>query len=89
MYKREYCVLIIMCLLMVGMQTGAASLENSMEVPLKVASRATLQPGNCTPNYLPQRYKCSDPKEHLHPNVHRSKVHNSQTVERAEMSINR
>ena len=31
---------------------------------------------------LPQRYKCSDPKGHLHPNVYSSNVHNSQTLER-------
>ena len=36
--------------------------------------------------YLPQRYKCSDLKGDLHPNVYSSNVHNSQTVERAQMS---
>ena len=37
----------------VGMQAGAATLENSMEVPQKVDNRATLQPSNCTTGYLP------------------------------------
>ena len=75
--------------LLVGMQAGAATLENSMEVPQKVENRATLWPSNCTTGYLPQRYKCSDLKGHLHPNVHSSNVHNSQTMERAQLSIDR
>ena len=74
--------------LLVGMQAGAATLENSMEVPQKVENRATLQLSNCT-RYLPQRFKCSDPNGHLHPNVHSNNVHNSQTMEKAQMSINR
>ena len=40
--------------LLVGMQAGAATLENSMEVPQKVKNRAILQ------------FKCSDLKGHLH-----------------------
>ena len=72
-----------------GMQTGAAAVENSMEVPQKVGNRATLQPSNCTTGYLPQRYTCSDRKGHLHPNVYGSGVHNSQTVEGAKISFNR
>ena len=55
--------------LLVGMQAGATPLEKSMEVPQKVENRATLQLSNCTTGYLPQRYKGSDPKGHLHPNV--------------------
>ena len=71
--------------LFVGMQADTDTLENSMEVPQNVENRATLRPSNCTTRYLPQRYKGSDPKRHLNPNVHSSNVHNSQTVERAEM----
>ena len=69
--------------LLVGTQAGAATLENSMEVPQKVENRAILLPSNCTIGYLPQRYKRSDPKGHLSPNVYSSNVHNSQTMERA------
>ena len=36
-----------------------------------------------------KRYKCSDPKGHVHPNVYSSNVHNNQTMERTQMSINR
>ena len=38
--------------LLVGMQVGAATLENSMEVPQKVENRAKLGPSNCTIGYL-------------------------------------
>ena len=53
--------------LLEGMQVSAATLENSMEVPQEVENRAALLASNCTTRYLPQRYKCSDPKGHLHP----------------------
>ena len=75
--------------LLVGMQVGAATLENSVEVPQKVKNKATLQPSNCATGYLSQRYKCSDLKGYLHPNINSSNVHNSQTVEEAQMSIDR
>ena len=74
--------------LLVGMQASEATLENSIEVPQKAKNRATLRPSNCTTGYLPQRYNCSDLKGYVHPNVYSNNVHNSQTMERAEMSIN-
>lgn len=36
-----------------------------------------------------QRTQCSDLKGPKHPNVHSSDVHKSQTVERAQMSVDR
>ena len=75
--------------LLVGMQAGTATLENSMEVPQKVENTAILGPSNCTTGYLPQRYKCNDLKEHMHPNVYSNNIYNSQTMEKASMSINR
>ena len=76
-------------ILLVGKQAAAATPENSVEVPQKVENKATLWPSNYTTRYLPQRYKRSDLKGHLHPNVYSSNVHNSQTIERAQMSIDR
>ena len=46
--------------LLVGMQTGAATLGNSVEVPQKI--RTTLQPRNCTTRYLSKGYKSADLK---------------------------
>ena len=42
--------------LLVGMQTGTATLENSMEVPQKTKNRTTLRPSNCTTRYLSRGY---------------------------------
>ena len=43
---------------LVGMQTpGAATLENSMEVPQKIKNRTTLRPSKCTTRYLPKGYR--------------------------------
>ena len=75
--------------LLVGMQTGAATLESNMEVPQEVKNRLPYHPNGGTTRYRPQRHKCSDLKGHLHPNVYSSNVHNRQTMERAQMSINR
>ena len=73
--------------LLMGMQTGIATLENSGEVPQEVKNRATLRPRNCTTGYLPQRYRHSEMPGHLHLNVHSRDVHNSQTVEGAMMPL--
>ena len=75
--------------LLVGMQAGAAALENSMEVPQEARNRATLWASNCTSRYLPQMYKRNDLKGHIHPIVYSSNAHNSQTMERAKMPIDR
>ena len=37
----------------------------------------------------PQRHRCSETLERLHPDVYSSNVHNSQTVEGASVSIER
>ena len=37
--------------------TGAATLENSMEIPEKIKNRATLRPSNCTTRYLSKGYR--------------------------------
>ena len=74
--------------LLVGMQTGTATLENNMEVPQKIKNRNTLQPRNCTTRNLSKGYKSDDLKGHMHPNVYSSTINNSQIMERVQMSIN-
>ena len=74
--------------LLVGMQTDAATLENSMEVPQKIKNRTTLRPSNYTTRYLSKGYGYAVSKGHMHPNVYSSTVNNSQSMERAQMSIN-
>ena len=75
-------------MLLVRMQAGTATLENSSKIPQN-RNRTTLGHSNCTARYLPKRYKCSDLKEHMFPNVYSSNIHNSQTMERAQMSFDR
>ena len=75
--------------LLVGMWTGAATLENCVAVPQRVKNRPALWPSNCTVGDLPQRYKCNKMSGHLHPDVYSSNVHNSQTVEGASVSTDR
>ena len=70
------------------MQAGIATLENSMEVPQKTKNRNTLRPSNCTTRYLSKGYMYAVSKGHMHPNVYSSTIYNSQSMERAQMSIN-
>ena len=73
--------------LLVGMQAGAAALENSLEVPQKTKNRTTLWPSNCTTRHLSKGYRCAVSKGHVHHHVYSRTIHNSQSMERAQMSI--
>ena len=72
---------------LVGMQTGTATLENSMEFPQKIKNRTTLWPQNCTTRYLSKGYRYAVSKGHTYPNVYSSTLNNSQRMEGAQMSI--
>ena len=69
------------------MRAGAATLENSMEIPQKTKNRTTLRPSNYTTRHLSTGYRCAVLKGHMHPNVYSSTINNSQSMERAQMSI--
>ena len=45
---------------LVGMQTGAAPLENSVEIPQKINNRTTLRPSNSTARNLSKGYRSAD-----------------------------
>ena len=70
-----------------GMQTGASTVENSMEVPQKIKKRTTLQPRNCNARYLSKGYRSAVLKRHMHPNVYHRAINNSQTMERAQCPL--
>ena len=70
-----------------GMQAGAATLENSIEVPQKTLNRTTLRPSNCTTRYLSKGYRRAISKGHMHPHVYSSTIDNSQSMERVQRSI--
>ena len=68
--------------LLVGMQTGVVTLENSVEVPQKIKNRTTLRLRNSTARNLSKGYRSADAQGHLYPNVYSSTL-NSQIMERA------
>ena len=85
--RQDLCIK-MSALLLVGIQTGIATLENRMEFPQKGKNRTTLWPGNCITRYLYRGHKSGDSKGHMHPNVYSSTINNSQIMERVQMSVN-
>ena len=61
-----------------GIQYGGSS---------KIKNRTTLRPSNCTTRHLSTGYRCAVSKGHMHPQVYSSTINNSQSMERAQMSI--
>ena len=53
--------------LLVAMQAGAATLENSMEVPQKIKNKTTSWLSNSITRYLSKGYRCAVSKRHMHP----------------------
>lgn len=73
--------------LLVGTQTGTATLENGVEAPQEVANRATVGYRNHTTGCLPKGYKNSNSKGYMDPCVHCSMIYNGQDTEAAQVSI--
>ena len=65
--------------LLVGMQTSTATMENSVEIPLKTGNRTALRPSNPTAGHTHRGNQ--NGKRHMYPNVHHSTVYNSQDME--------
>ena len=65
--------------LLVGMQTGAATVENSMQVPQNLKIEPPYNPAIAllTTAYLPKEYRNTNSKEYMHPNVYSSITYNS------------
>ena len=75
--------------LLVGMQRGAATLENTTEFAQKVKNRITLQASKCTTRHLPIGCKKYRFQEIYASSVHSSIIYESQIMERAQMSMDR
>ena len=75
--------------LLVGMQTGAATIENSMEFPQKTKNGTAFWPSNYTTAIISLEPWNTNPKEPMHPNVHRSIIYNSQVLEATYVSISK
>ena len=71
--------------LLVGMQTSTATMENSVEIPLKTGNRTAIWPSNPTAGHTHQGNQ--NWKKQVYPNVHCSTVYNNQDMEATLMSI--
>ena len=65
--------------LLVGMQTGTATMENRVEITLKTGNRTAIRPRNPTAGHT--HHGNQNRKRHMYPSVHCSTVYNSQDME--------
>ena len=56
--------------LLVGMQTGAATVESSMEIPQKIKNGSAFQPSDPTSGNISKGTQNTNSKEHKHTDVH-------------------
>ena len=63
------------------MQAGAATMENSVEFPLKITKGTAFQPGNSTAGTIRWESSNTNSKEPMQPNVQGSTIYNSQVLE--------
>ena len=73
--------------LLVGMQTSTATMENTVEIPLKIWNRTAIWCSNSTAGHTHRGNQ--NWKRHMYPNVHFSTVYNSQDMEATYMYISR
>ena len=67
--------------LLEGMQTGAATVESSMEIPQKIENRSAFWPSNPTSENISKGTQNTNSKEHKHPCVYCSVIYNCQDME--------
>ena len=75
--------------LLVGMQTGAATVESSVEIPQKIKNGSAFWPSNPTSRNISKGTQNTNSKEHKPPYVHCSIIYNRQDMEAAQVSISR
>ena len=67
--------------LLVTLLTGAATMENSMEVLQKIKNRTSIGVSNFTFGYLPKENNNTNLKRYMHSNVHCNIIYNNQDME--------
>ena len=67
--------------LLVGMQTGESTVENSMEFPQKTKNGTAFWPSISTASIISYEPRNTNEKEPMHSNVHSSTIYNSQVLE--------
>ena len=84
--------------LLVGMEIGAATVENSVEVPQKIKNRTTILSSNSSSGYLAptptkekkrKTTKNTNSNRYRHPYVHSNTIYNSQEMEATSVSTDR
>ena len=71
----------------VGMQTGAAIVESSMEIPQKIKNGSAFRPSYPASGNISKVTQYTNLKEHKLPYVHCSIIYNHQDMEAAQVSI--
>ena len=69
--------------LLVEMQTGVATVENSMGFTQKTRNGTAFWSSDSTAGIIPRESWNTSSKEPMHPNVHSSTIYNSQVLEAA------
>ena len=77
------------CALWGGMQTGAATVENSMEIPQKIKNGTAFCPSGPSSRNICEGTQNANLKERKYPYVHGSVIYNSQDMEAARVPISR
>ena len=70
-----------LCTLLLGIEIGTASMENSMEVPQKIKNRIIMWSNNSTIRYLPKENKNTKSQRYMHPYVYFRIIYNSRNME--------
>ena len=70
-----------LCTLLVGMQIGAAAIENSVEVPQRIKNQTLVGSSNPTSEYISKGNGISILKRYPHSQVHCGTIHNFQDIE--------
>ena len=73
------------CVRLVGMKTGAATMENSMEFLQKIKSEPALWSSDSTSGYLFKETQNTDLKEYMHPYIYFIIIYSSQTMEATQV----
>ena len=74
---------------LVGMQTGAATVESSMEISQRIKNGSASRPSDPTSGNLSEETQNTNSKEHKHTYVQCSIIYKHQHIEAAQVSINR
>ena len=77
------------CVLLVGIGSTIAAIENSVEIPQKIKNRTSMWSSNSTSGSISKRTEIRILNKYLHSYVHCSIIHNSQAMETTQVSIDR